>query len=106
VQRLRVFFRRIVAFWRSGEKGKLGIGCGALGIVMLSCLSCLGCLMLATLIPTPEGTSRRPPEPVTVVVTATSEAASKRLPERVTVVVTATPEDMELPEPSLSAWGS
>ena len=72
MQRLRGLFQRVVATWQSGAKGKLGVGCGALGLLLLSCMGCLGLIML---VPTPDETSERSLEQITVVVTATPDGA-------------------------------
>ena len=77
MQRLRALFQRIVATWKSGSKGKLGVGCGALAVLIFSCIGCLGLIMV---IPTPDEALEEPPGRVTVVVTATQQDAEPSQP--------------------------
>ena len=102
MQRPRGFFRLIDAIWTSGWVAKLGLGCGALAVVMLCSVTTVG-LILA--IPTPDETSEQPtnppPEP-----TATRPPTSTPQPTESPVPPTATstpePTPTPGPEPAIS----
>jgi hypothetical protein len=76
MERLRALWQRLLATWGSGTTVKLGIGYGALCALAVSCVGCLG---LVLVIPMLEETGERPPEQVTVVVTATAAEAEPRI---------------------------
>lgn len=82
MQRRGGLFRGVVATWRSGWLGKVGLGCGALALVMLCSITCVGLILL---IPTPEeatesGISSTVESPTAVPLTSAPEPGATALP--------------------------